>query len=358
MTHQEQQLEKAKRYLENSVAPRAAEIDLHVQALRDALQGLCVLNLMALRRPDRYGGPGLSANQFREFQVECARRSGALAFLQTQHQSAVSMLSGAENENLAAEILPKTASGEVLIGIGFSQLRRPGEPVLKAERRPGGYRLSGSIPWVTGKGFFHQVLVGASCSDGRSVFGLVPFEDSQEGEGELSFGEPMQVAAMQTVQTVSCEVRDWWLADEKIAFHRPDGWIHRADRSNVAVQGHFAMGCARAGIDVLERAAERRDSLLARQAVGIFLEELEACRKATESVDEENVTEALGVRAWAIELAVRCAHAGVVATGGSAISLRHAAQRVFREALVYSVSAQTTAIMEATLKRLARRTKD
>jgi len=70
---------------------------------------------------------------------------------------------------------------------------------------------------------------------------------------------------------------------------------------------------------------------------------------------EDIVTdERLAVRAWAIDLAVRCAHAAVTASSGAANSLSHPAQRIYREALVYTVSAQTTPIMEATLKRLIR----
>ena len=71
-------------------------------------------------------------------------------------------------------------------------------------------------------------------------------------------------------------------------------------------------------------------------------------------MDEETTEERLNVRAWAIDLAARAAHAAVTASSGAANSLEHPAQRIYREALVYTVSAQTTPIMEATLRRLVR----
>ncbi|WP_365672005.1 hypothetical protein [Okeania sp. SIO3I5] len=54
-------------------------------------------------------------------------------------------------------------------------------------------------------------------------------------------------------------------------------------------------------------------------------------------------------------LAQRCAAAVVTVASGAANHKNYAAQRVYREALVYTVAAQTTDIMEATLKNLVRR---
>jgi alkylation response protein AidB-like acyl-CoA dehydrogenase len=61
---------------------------------------------------------------------------------------------------------------------------------------------------------------------------------------------------------------------------------------------------------------------------------------------------ALNARAWAIELAVRAAHATVAAASGAANSLDHPSQRRFREAMFYTLTAQTSDIMGATLRRL------
>jgi alkylation response protein AidB-like acyl-CoA dehydrogenase len=70
------------------------------------------------------------------------------------------------------------------------------------------------------------------------------------------------------------------------------------------------------------------------------------------SPDSQPWEERLQLRAWAINLAVRCANAAVTVSSGAANYKNHAAQRVYREALVFTVSGQTTAVMEATLARL------
>jgi alkylation response protein AidB-like acyl-CoA dehydrogenase len=347
-------LERAVAYLRDEVGPRANEIDMEVEALRWALGGLCERGLMALRRPAQYGGPAFSEEMFREFQESVAQYSGSLAFLQTQHQSAVSMIAKGDNEELKRATLPKMADGGRLIGIGFSQLRRPGPPLLRAEPVAEGYVLDGTVPWVTGYGLFGEFLIGASLPDGRAVFGLVPFVPC---EG-ISFSEVMRLAAMESPQTVSATLSRYLLRSEGVAFTKPAGWIHTNDMIVIALQGFFAVGCARAGLDQLMSAYERRGSDFVLAAHDALSRELESCRAAMVEAqraggDEETTDEKLRVRAWAIELAVRCAHAGVAAHSGAANSVRHPAQRVYREALVFTVSAQTTEIMRATLERLS-----
>jgi alkylation response protein AidB-like acyl-CoA dehydrogenase len=349
-------LEEAVAFLREEVAPNANTIDQDVDALKSALHGLRKRNLMALRRPVEYGGPAFTEPMFRDFQEAVARYSGSLAFLQTQHQSAGSMIAKGENEGLKRATLPFMADGQRLIGIGFSQLRRPGPPMLTATKTDEGYELSGTVPWVTGYGLFGEFLIGASLDDGRAVFGVVPFTKSQG----IDFTEPMRLAAMESPQTVAANLTQFCLKEENVAFIKPTGWIQNNDMINITLQGFFALGCARAGLDQLLIAAEKRSTDFLRDAYRALDAELNECRARTieaQDANDDDVTtdEKLHIRAWAIDLAVRCAHAAVTAHSGAANSASHPAQRIYREALVYTVSAQTTGITEATLDRLVRR---
>ncbi|MBE9013495.1 acyl-CoA dehydrogenase family protein [Pseudanabaenaceae cyanobacterium LEGE 13415] len=93
-------LETAKIYLRNEIAPIANQLDEEVERLRSALKGLGDRHLLALRVPESYNGANLSNHLFHSFQEQVARFSGALAFLQTQHQSAGAILSKSKNESL------------------------------------------------------------------------------------------------------------------------------------------------------------------------------------------------------------------------------------------------------------------
>ena len=351
----EEVLDQAKEYLRIEVAPRAQQIDRDPEALRTALQGMCDRGLMALKRPGEFGGPELPEPMFRDFQEECARTSGALSFLQTQHQSAVSLIAKGENETIKAEYLPQMANGDKLVGIGFSQLRRAGPPIMTATPTEGGYLLNGKVPWVTGFTFYPEFLVGAALPDGRALFAIVPLETRAS---TLSISPPMLLAAMETALTVSVEFQNFFLPEDRVAFIKPAGWIQKSDMINIALQGHFALGCARAGIDIVEKNAAAKPIPFLQETADKLLKEWSACHEATSeaqrAVEEETTQQRLEVRAWAIDLAVRCAHAAITSSSGAANSLDHPAQRIYREALVYTVSAQTTSIMDATLKRLVR----
>lgn len=343
-------LDRASQYLRDEVAPHAERMDTDVAALQVALAGLCQREMMALRRPDEFGGPALAEADFRAFQLEVARYSGALAFLQTQHQSAVSMIAKNGHQALQERVLPRMANGDLLMGIGFSQLRRAGPPILRAAPIDGGYVVNGELPWLTGLGFFHEVLVGASLPDGRALF----FATSFTSRPELQLSEPMRLAAMEAAQTVSGIATGLFVPEAEVAFMQAPEWIHRNDLVNVTLQGFFALGCARGALDQVEKAAVKKGSAVTAAAAQL-LAEWEACLNDLANPPAE-FEEKLKTRAWAIELCGRCAQAAIAATGGSGIVLTHPAQRLAREATVYAVSAQTPAIMEATLARITART--
>ncbi|HWD39763.1 MAG TPA: acyl-CoA dehydrogenase family protein [Fimbriimonas sp.] len=355
MSKDREVLEKAEEFLKRDVAPNAEKMDWDYETLKSAVDGLCELDLMALKRPEAYGGPEISDTAVRHFQELIARYSGALAFLQTQHQGVVGMIASGPNQVLKDEYLPGMGDGRKLIGVGFSQLRRPGPPIMRAEPVDGGYRLNGNVPWVTGWMFYPEFMIGASLPDGRALFAPVPLS-TQEG---VRISEPMALAAMASANTVSVEIEDFFVPEERVALIRDAGWIQNNDQINIAQQGSFALGCAQAGLDVLQRNADRRKLAFAQEAYERLSAELEDLRQATEearsNIREETTQERLELRAWQIELAVRCAHAGVASSSGAANSMSHPAQRIYREALVYTVSAQTGPIMEATLDRISRK---
>lgn len=351
----EEVLYKIADYLRTEVTPNANFIDHNPSALRQALKGLCDLGVMALRRPQEYGGPQFNERDFRSFQELIARSSGSLAFLQTQHQSAVSMIAKSENAALKSDFLPRMHSADCLVGIGFSQLRRPGPPMVTATETAGGYLINGLVPWVTGYSFFPKFMIGAELPDGRALFGIVPFEESEE----IQIGEPMQLSAMESALTTIAEFNDHFLPDAFVADIKPAGWIFKNDQINITLQGFFALGCAMGSIDVIRAQAERKDPEFLNSIADKLQTEIGDCRQSLSEAQElsgEETTDAkLQLRAWAIDLSMRCAHAAVAAAGGSANTLDHPAQRLLRESLVYTVSAQTKPIMHATLERLANR---
>jgi hypothetical protein len=69
-------------------------------------------------------------------------------------------------------------------------------------------------------------------------------------------------------------------------------------------------------------------------------------------VQKRTFEQKLKLRADVINFAARCCYAAVIVSSGASNSKMNAAGRIYREVLVYTVSGQNTAIMEATLNQL------
>lgn len=151
---------RLKDYLVRQVAPVAGRLDEEPNLLFEAFCALGDRTLLTPKAPESAGGQDLDTLAFWQFQALIAQHSGALAFLQAQHQSAASLLLSSKNKSLIQDYLPALSTGAKRVGVGFSQLRRQPAP-LKAQPVSGGYRLSGKIPWVSGAGLFTE-FVGAA----------------------------------------------------------------------------------------------------------------------------------------------------------------------------------------------------
>ena len=331
------------------VAPQAAQLDRDPIALQQAFQNLGTHGLLGLKASKEWGGQAWDSQRIYRFTEQLARYSGALVFLQSQHQRCVQELSNSDNLGLKQQYLRDAIAGRMGLGVGFSHLRRQQQPVM-AKAIPGGYVFNGTVPWITGFGIFQQWMLAAQLSDGQAVFVLAPFHAV---EAALSFSEPMELAALASTQTVTATLQNWFAPQELVLDIKPAGWIQAADMSYPLTHNCFALGCAQAGLDILARAQSSTFPLIG-ETYQRLNSEVHQCRQATYKTLADPSQERLRLRAWAIELAVRCSHGAVIVSRGAANFSHHAAQRVYREALAFSVSGQSHAMMQASLTQLAR----
>ena len=343
-------LETVETYLREFVAPNAEKIDRDPQALKYTLQGMGERNLLALKVPSNLGGGGWNEIEYRRLQILMARYSGALTFLQTQHQSAASQLAKSDNITLQEEYLSQMGNGKKLVGVGFSHLRRRGKPTLTASAVTEGYILNGNIPWITGFGFFDDFIVGATLSDGRELYGILPFKNT--ADGKLSFSSPMSLIAMSATNTVSGKLNNYLLKQDRVVKINFPGAIHLSSRQNILNHGFYALGCAYAGIDILRAMGKRKQLSFLQESARHLLQEVTECHRQIVAAlsDKETLYEdKLKLRSQTINLAVKCSHAAVIAASGMANAIDSPAGRVYREALLFSVSGQTIDVMEASI---------
>ena len=360
-------LELVRKWLHQEIAPIANQIDCQPKILQQALQSMGDRNLLALKVPVALGGAGMDELNYRHWQIMMARTSGALTFLQTQHQSAMAMLAKSNNEYLQQEFLGNVIKQNMLIGVGFSHLRRLGKPMMRARETAEGYLFTGKVPWITGYQFFDYFICGATLTDGRELYGVFPFGERSRRKGAHELGEhssangkimisqPMKLIAVTATNTVSAEIDNWFVASQNIVQLKPPGSIHLSSRQNILNHGFLALGCAYAGLDILWQLAEKKQLDFLKETWQSLEWEVKQCYELTiSSISSKEIDDLqkLQLRVKAINLAQRCSMAAVIASSGAANDFSSHAGRVYREALLFSVSGQTTEVMEASLKEL------
>ena len=348
-----EKIESISLWLKEQIVPVANDIDRDQNALKTALQAMGDRSLLALKVPPELGGSGFSELDYRLLQVELARASGALTFLQTQHQSAARMLAKSKNQSFQ-QLLPKMARGKLSIGVGFSHLRRGGIPMVAATQTATGYSITGKVPWITGYDFFDRFILGATLSDGRELYGILPFKNQSQLGGNITFSKPMELMAIAATNTVSAKITQWHLNPEDVVTIKPPGSIHHSSRANILHHGWYALGCAYAGLDILLFLAQKKQlSFIQESWQSLHREATQKKARAIALASKNTPYESrLKLRVQLIDLARRCSMAAVIASSGGANYLNSNAARVYREALLFSVSGQTTDVMEKSLRRL------
>jgi alkylation response protein AidB-like acyl-CoA dehydrogenase len=338
------------------LAPRASASDQAALLPVENIRCLAEAGLLGVTAPVAFGGASATPGVVRDYLEILASACGLTAFVVFQHIVACRHIAGGENEALKAERLPGLAAGERFCTVAFSHLRRPGPPTLRVEPDGDGYLFNGTAPWATGWGLAQDVLLAGTLPDGDSVWVVAPLVENDA----LEISAPMRLCGMNASGTVSLTCRDLHFG--------PESYVKRMTAEQLGADTAYAilffsvlsLGAAAGAVCLLRSLAAARGSAGLAATADALEAEATAARGAVNATAERmtapGALENAGrVRAWCIDLGVRAAHAAVTASGGAANSLDHAAQRLFREAMVYTLTAQTRDLQTATLARLLER---
>ena len=163
---------------------------------------------------------------------------------------------------------------------------------------------------------------------------------------------------MNASDTVEVTFQDLWLPEDLVLSERPAEALRRADFCGISGHVFLPLGCARGSVHYLNSLAEQRHKDSFSAAAAQLTREIDACRREAlawsgSCADLPDYKQhALHARAAAIVLAMRAAHAAVAVTGGSAHLLSRPPQRLMREAMFYTTTAQTPDVQTGTLDLL------
>lgn len=336
--------------------PRAAEADrgdIH-GPVADNIRRLGEAGLFGLGIAPQYGGLGADEVTRHEYAEILASACGVTAFTQQQLQTGIKLVAEADNQALKRELLPDLAAGSLLCGVALSHLRRAGTPLVRAEQVSGGYTLYGVVPWITGWALLDGFVLGAALEGGDHLFVYVKKEQHR---ASLTAGAPLPLVVMAASDTVEVEVRALFIPDDYVLARWPGEALRRADENTITTHAALPLGCARGCARYLrEMASQPGREALGQTAFALTLE-IDGCRRealtwcaCTDHPDYK--THALRARATANILALRAAHATVIATGGRAHLVTSIPQRLLREAQFYGTAVQTPDVQASTLDQL------
>ncbi|MDG3004366.1 acyl-CoA dehydrogenase family protein [Paludisphaera mucosa] len=345
-------VEQAAAIASQFLSPRADQADMATGPPVEQIRRLAEAGLLGLTTPPQYGGEGAAPSVVRDCLAAVASGCGVTAFIYYQHIVGCRHLASCSNAPLKDRLMPDLSAGRRFCSLAFSHLRRPGPPPLRVLAEGDAWIFDGTAPWMTGWGFADDVLLAGVLPDGRSAWALVPLSE----RGDLQASPPARLCAMNASATVSLECRALRVEPERqVKTMTPAELAADTDRANIFFTA-LSLGAARAAVGSMR--SGRCDDLIA-DAADALEREVESMRAAVDRWDDpatpaDERGDATALRARCIDLGVRASNAAVVVGGGAANGLGHPAQRLFREAMVYSLIAQTRDLRSANLDLLLR----
>jgi len=319
---------------------------------RASIDALAAAGLLAVAGPAELGG--LSPAAGREVAELLAGASPDAWFVWMQHHLPVRLVTETSNVAARERLLPELCAGRMLAAVAFSHLRRP-HPGVHATRVGRGWRIQGTVPWLTSWGLADVVALGALTDDGDVLFAMVPLgADAPPG---LVATPALELASMQGTRTVGLQLNGVVVPDDAVVLREPTPRWREEDALRAANVVPATFGIANAALAGLRAAVGAPGA----EQVGEVADELAAALAATrerayalmdDAPADQAVGERIALRAQALGLTLRATAADIAVHGGRAMGAEHPAQRQARAALFLLVQAQTPLLRAATLARL------
>lgn len=344
-------VERAQSVADRVLFPAAQDVDRGRRPPIDGLRALAHAGLFGIAGPASCGGADLGPVEARRVIAAVGSGCGATFFVWVQHHGVMRTLRSSSNAELVEQVLAPMCAGDVIAGVAFAHLRRPGPPAIRA--RPtddGGWQLDGHAPWATSWGIADWFCVAATSDRDEIVWVKVPGSMSPGLTAPGLTATPLALPVFAHTGTVAFTFDGYHAAPaDVVSVADLDVW-RRADRRHAAIGQPAVLGvaaraiamlCERADADSVDAAGRLGDELAERWQRD---EELVVAGESIESMSEH--------RAGCLDLARRSTTALLASVGGAGMDLSHPAQRLAREADFYVIQAQTADGRSAVLRSI------
>ena len=366
----EEMRETVSRWVDDRLAPRAAEIDQSNAFPRDLWPELGQLGLLGITADEAYGGTGLGYLAHCVVMEEVSRGSASVGLSYGAHSNlCVNQINLNGREDQKQRYLPKLISGEHLGALAMSEPGAGSDVVsmrLRAERKGDRFILNGSKMWITNGPTADTLIVYAKTDPDAGARGITAFLIERGFKG-FSTAQKLDKLGMRGSDTCELVFEDCEVPEDNILGAENDGvrvLMSGLDYER-AVLAAGPLGIMQSALDtVLPYIHERQqfgqpigEFQLVQGKVADMYTTLNACRAYVYAVagacdrGETTRQDAAGCILYAAEKATQVALDAIQLLGGNGYINDYPTGRLLRDAKLYEIGAGTSEIRRMLIGR-------
>jgi isovaleryl-CoA dehydrogenase len=361
---------QVRRFARERIAPRAEEIDRSNEFPRDLWPQLGDAGLLGITVPERWGGANLGYLAHIIVMEEISRASGSVGLSYGAHSNlCMNQIALNGNDAQRDKYLPKLVSGEHVGALAMSEPGAGSDVVgmsLRAEKKPGGYALTGRKMWITNGPDADTLVVYAKTDPAAGPRGITAFL-IEKGYAGFSTAQKLDKLGMRGSSTCELVFEDCFVPEENV-LGQVNGGVRVLMKGldyERAVLGGGPLGLMAAALDlVLPYIHERKQF---GQAVGTFelmqakvadmYASLNAARAYSYAIGRAcdkgrcSRQDAAAAILFGADHATQNCLQAIQALGGNGYINDYAAGRLMRDAKLYEIGAGTQEIRRMLIGR-------
>ncbi|QFU08328.1 Acyl-CoA dehydrogenase [Rhodobacteraceae bacterium THAF1] len=362
--------EMVHRWAQESLKPRAAEIDRSNEMPADLWPEMGGLGLLGITAPEADGGAGMGYLAHVVAVEEIARASASVSLSYGAHSNlCVNQIALNGSAEQKARYLPKLISGENVGALAMSEAGSGSDVVsmrLKADKRNDHYRLSGTKYWITNGPDADTLVVYAKTDADAGTKGITAFliEKTMTGFTTSAHFDKLGMRGSNTAELIFDDVE---VPFENVLGEEGGGvrvLMSGLDYERVVLSG-IGLGIMAAAMDeIMPYLAERKQfgkpigsfQLMQGKIADIYTK-MNSARayvyEVAKACDAGRVTraDAAACVLYASEEAMTVAHQAVQAMGGAGFMNDTVVSRLFRDAKLMEIGAGTSEIRRMLIGR-------
>jgi alkylation response protein AidB-like acyl-CoA dehydrogenase len=368
-TEQQEIRDRAARFADEEVAPKATESDRNDLVPFETLEKLADAGFTGLCVPEEYGGAGMDFLSYCLLIEEVSRADAGVGVTLAVHTSAGTLpivMFGTEEQR--SRWVPPLARGD---RIGCFALTEPetGSDAsairTRAEKVEGGYRISGHKQWVT-NGRLAGTMILFARAEGGAREGVTAFVVPTDAEG-ISYGKHAEKMGVISATTDDVHFDNLFVPEEDRLGDEGRGLrvaLGTLDTGRIGIAAQ-ATGIAEAAFRYATQYAAERTTfgkpIAEHQAIAFKLADMQTRIRAARLLvyeaawmkDQEKPHGEAGARAklYASQVANDVAYEAVQVLGGRGYMKDHPVERYYRDARVTEIYEGTSEIQRLVISR-------